>query len=138
MADLDHFKRINDTLGHLTGDAVLREAAIRIGRALRPYDALGRYGGEEFLIVIPGCDPADIFDVAERVRTSVAETPISTPAGAVPVTISLGAASTDGRPGFTSSSIIRLADTALYRAKSAGRDRVEIALSHDELLHALA
>jgi diguanylate cyclase (GGDEF)-like protein len=84
LADLDHFKRVNDTLGHLTGDAVLSEAARRIGAALRPYDALGRYGGEEFLIVLPGCDPEGASQVAERVRGRVAEAPVTTPAGRSP------------------------------------------------------
>jgi two-component system, cell cycle response regulator len=137
MADLDHFKRINDTFGHLTGDAVLCEAATRMAAALRVYDALGRYGGEEFLIVLPGCDLAGTQEVAERLRRCVAETPVSTPTGMVSVTISLGAVTTDRRPSSNSSAMIRLADLALYRAKSAGRDRVELAVSTEDLVHEL-
>ena len=123
LADIDHFKRINDTLGHLTGDVVLQEMTTRMGAALRPYDALGRYGGEEFLIVLPGCDTAGTLTVAERVRTRISETPVQTPGGVVDVTGSLGAATTDGCPSTSPSALIQLADLALYRAKSAGRNR---------------
>jgi diguanylate cyclase (GGDEF)-like protein len=128
MADLDHFKRVNDTLGHLAGDVVLGEAASRIGAALRPYDSLGRYGGEEFLIVLPGCDPEGTVQVAERMRDRIAERPVTTSDGAVSITISLGATATTGGPSSAPEPLIRLADEALYRAKSAGRDRVELAL----------
>src|SRR5580698_4770519 len=78
MIDLDHFKTINDTYGHLTGDAVLKEVADRINRAVRSYDSVGRYGGEEFLAVLSNCYPDDLRTVAERVRFAVSDTPIGT------------------------------------------------------------
>ncbi len=126
MADLDRFKWINDTFGHPAGDAVLREAASRIAAAIRPGDALGRYGGEEFLIVLPGCGQAGIQGVAERVRGAVSASPVETPVGPVSVTLSLGAAASGG-PWPAEEDLIRLADEALYRAKAAGRNRVELA-----------
>src|SRR5579872_3085117 len=77
MADLDHFKNVNDTHGHLAGDAVLREAARRMSSILRKYDSIGRYGGEEFLIVVPGCHFTDSLTVAERLREAVSDQPYS-------------------------------------------------------------
>ncbi|SIO56255.1 response regulator receiver modulated diguanylate cyclase [Singulisphaera sp. GP187] len=123
MADIDHFKRLNDTLGHAAGDAALCEASRRMGTALRPYDALGRYGGEEFLIVLPGCDRAEVLEAAERVRNAVAEVSVAPPSGMPPVTISLGAATNEGA-SLDADTLIRTADEALYRAKRAGRNRV--------------
>ena len=128
MADLDHFKRINDTLGHPEGDAVLCEASRRMASTLRPYDAIGRYGGEEFLIVLPGCDLSSTLTVAERIRNSVAESPVSTTAGKTPVSVSLGAANSQAR-SLDANLLIRAADEALYRAKRGGRDRVAVALN---------
>lgn len=81
MTDLDHFKEVNDKLGHLAGDAVLREAARRMAACIRPYDAPCRYGGEEFVIVMPGCDLADAIARAEEIRAQVAATPIHVPEG---------------------------------------------------------
>ena len=95
LADLDDFKQINDTHGHMMGDAVLRDVAKRLGFPMRLYDALGRYGGEEFLIVLPGCDMRSALQVAERVRACVAGRPVDTPAGALSITVSLGVASAD-------------------------------------------
>lgn len=125
MADLDHFKQINDTLGHQAGDAVLREVASRIGSILRPYDALGRYGGEEFLVMAMGCDQEAASSLAERIRGCVAADPISTPQGPVQVTLSLGVASLSG--DLSLESLIHRADEALYRAKNLGRNLVEAA-----------
>jgi two-component system, cell cycle response regulator len=133
LADIDHFKRINDTLGHLAGDAALSEVATRMGAALRPYDALGRYGGEEFLIVLPGCDPAGTLAVAERVRTRISGTPVHSPGGVVAVTVSLGAATTEHWSNIDSLAVIRLADVALYRAKSEGRNRALLEVTAEEL-----
>ncbi len=129
LADLDHFKKINDTYGHLAGDAVLRESAQRIGAAVRAYDAVGRYGGEEFLIVLSGCDEATV-NQAERIRALVGAEPVSTAEGVIPVTLSLGVAS--GGEGQEVEATLRAADAALYRAKRAGRNRVESASPADQ------
>jgi two-component system cell cycle response regulator len=123
MADLDHFKAVNDGFGHMAGDAVLREIALRIRSSLRPYDVVGRYGGEEFLIVLPGCDAESVRPLAERVRAMIAARVVDTSEGIVPVTVSIGAA-TSGVGARTNEELIRAADAALYRAKAAGRDRV--------------
>ncbi len=131
MADLDHFKRLNDTHGHLAGDAALREASRRMGLALRPYDSLGRYGGEEFLIVLPGCDLPGALAAAERVRHAIAETPVVLPTGTIPITVSLGMATGRG-PHLDADGLIRVADEALYRAKRGGRNRVAVAV-HSEM-----
>ena len=124
MLDLDKFKHINDRHGHLAGDAVLREATRRIRAELRPYDALGRYGGEEFLVVLPGCRESSACEVAERVRRCLAADPIDSEAGYIPITASLGAAGTDKWPLYQPDRLIAVADAALYRAKRAGRNCV--------------
>jgi diguanylate cyclase (GGDEF)-like protein len=125
MADLDHFKRINDNLGHLTGDAVLHEAAARLRGALRASDWLGRYGGEEFLAVLPNCDLESGARTAERLREAVAAGPFQTAEGPVWMTVSLGVTATDGRRPPPLNHLLLTADAALYRAKRAGRNRVE-------------
>ena len=124
LADLDHFKMVNDTHGHFAGDAVLREFARRMQSATRPYDAVGRYGGEEFLIVLPGCDPTCTANQAERMRAALANEPMSINDRQHLVTCSFGA--TTWRPGMDQSvdALIRIADNALYMAKGQGRDRV--------------
>lgn len=126
MADLDHFKRINDTLGHLGGDAVLLEASRRMSSVLRPYDAIGRYGGEEFLIVLPDCDQENTVAAAERLRQVINEAEVATPTGKIPITVSLGAAISEGQ-SIDADELIKIADAALYRAKRGGRNRVEVA-----------
>lgn len=125
LVDLDHFKAVNDTHGHAAGDTVLREAAARMRVALRDYDFIGRYGGEEFLILLPGCDGESARLVAERVRMRVASSPIGFGASNVSITVSLGVAWT-GTSREAAASLIDAADAALYRAKALGRDRVEI------------
>ncbi len=124
MADIDHFKTINDTHGHPAGDAVLREVARRLRSSIRPYDEIGRYGGEEFLIVTPGCGATNALKQAERLRARVGINPVEIFEGAVPVTLSVGVVASEGRN--VADSIIRAADEALYRAKSSGRNRVEL------------
>lgn len=126
FADLDHFKRTNDVYGHLAGDAVLREVTRRVGAVLRPYDSLGRYGGEELLIVLPACDAAGAMEVAERVRSAVAVQPVATEFGAIPSSLSIGVAAAGGARALSCSDLIGLADAALYRAKAGGRNRIEL------------
>jgi diguanylate cyclase (GGDEF)-like protein len=136
LADLDHFKRVNDTFGHLAGDAVLRQAARRLLGSVRPYDAVGRYGGEEFLIVLPGCDSDSALSLAERLRLGIAAERIEANGALIQVTVSLGAAISEGEPEPDAVALLRAADAALYEAKRAGRNRVQLgiprSLSQDE------
>jgi two-component system chemotaxis response regulator CheY len=125
IAVLDHFKRINDTYGHPAGDAVLQEAARRMQLALRPYDRLGRYGGEEFLIIASDCDLSQTVALAERIRSFMSADCITSHAGEIPVTASLGVAVDSDQIGKDAGALIAAADEALYRAKKAGRNRVE-------------
>jgi diguanylate cyclase (GGDEF)-like protein/PAS domain S-box-containing protein len=127
MADLDHFKRINDTYGHQVGDLALQEIANRIRSSLRPYDTVGRYGGEELLVILPGCDEERAVSLAERVRLAVCDRPIKTDEGPVAVTVSIGVALVDGPIKADVDEVISRADNALYRAKDAGRNRSMIA-----------
>lgn len=124
LADLDHFKSVNDTYGHFAGDAVLREFSRRMIASIRPYDAIGRYGGEEFLIVLPGCDENCTAGQAERMRAALANEPMSINDEGRLITSSFGA--TTWRPGCenTQEALIGIADKALYMAKHKGRDRV--------------
>lgn len=125
LADLDHFKRVNDTYGHPAGDRVLQEAAQRMRLALRPYDRIGRYGGEEFLIMTPGCRLSDAMTLAERIRDSISAEPVDSRSGDIPMTVSLGVTIGGDRAGEDAGTLIAAADEALYRAKNAGRNRAE-------------
>jgi two-component system, cell cycle response regulator len=124
LADLDHFKAINDTYGHFAGDAVLREFVRRMTSSMRPYDAIGRYGGEEFLFVLPGCDEACTVSQAERMCAALADEPMSFNEESRLITCSFGATSWTPEAGGTEEDLIRMADEALYRAKRQGRNRV--------------
>lgn len=124
MADIDHFKRINDSLGHAAGDEVLKEVGRRLKSDLRPYDAVGRYGGEEFLIVLPSCDLATGARRADELRNLVAKDPIFTPFGTTTATISLGVTAAVNRE-CPVSDLLRGADLCMYAAKKKGRNRVE-------------
>lgn len=128
MIDIDFFKRVNDAHGHQIGDTVLREVARRVQARLRRHDLLARFGGEEFVVLLPGTDAAGARQLAESVRRSVADTPVAAGAHAIPLTISIGV---HGRPGgqpptpATADQMIAACDRAVYRAKDAGRNRVE-------------
>ncbi|MEO8677812.1 MAG: diguanylate cyclase [Vicinamibacterales bacterium] len=126
LLDLDHFKRVNDTYGHQAGDLVLREAAVRISSSIRASDVAGRYGGEEFLIVMPRCDEETSLRVAERVRAVIGGTPVLAADQAIDATVSIGVAATAAAATTTPKALIGQADAALYRAKEAGRNRVEL------------
>lgn len=126
MADVDSFKNINDTYGHQVGDVVLQTVSDRLSGALRSYETVGRYGGEEFLITLFGCDTEGAGPAMERMRNAVGEHPVDTQKGDLEVTISLGGAvSTD--PEASLDVLVRAADEALYEAKSDGGDRYVVA-----------
>lgn len=123
LADIDHFKQINDRHGHAAGDAVLREAAARMRMVLRGDDAIGRYGGEEFLLVLPDCDRDAAVTVVDRARLGVVGRPIDVGDLSLDVSVSAGVAWAARK--VDASALIQAADEALYRAKAAGRNRVE-------------
>lgn len=127
LIDLDHFKNINDSHGHLAGDAVLKEAALRMTTSVRPYDTVGRYGGEEFLVLAPSCDPAGAVKLAERIRESIQAAPIASDAGPISITASCGISVSTAAKPLDPHELLRLADEALYRAKEHGRNRSESA-----------
>ena len=122
MVDLDHFKAINDHHGHMAGDTVLREVAVRLQTSMRPYDSVGRYGGEEFLVVAPGCSLEKAAALAERLRRSIGDDPVHCPTGPISVTASLGVSS--AREASGPDQILATTDEALYKAKIQGRNRV--------------
>jgi diguanylate cyclase (GGDEF)-like protein len=123
LADIDHFKEVNDHHGHAAGDEVLRETVTRMRSVMRDYDAIGRYGGEEFLMILPGCQGQAALDFADRACEAVASAPMAAGRGERRVTISLGVAwTTDGQTD--ADALIQLADAALYRAKAGGRNCV--------------
>jgi len=134
LLDLDHFKYVNDTRGHLCGDAVLREASHRIAEGIRPYDTAGRYGGEEFLIVAPASDESGTMALAERIRISIESLPVEAEGGPATITASSGLAVSRGDSPLEPQILIHLADDALYRAKDKGRNRCEIASQPDVIL----
>ena len=126
LGDLDHFKTINDTYGHAAGDAVLREVAQRIAQAVRLSDSVGRYGGEEFLVMLPVCERAGGEMLAQRICSAVSARPVEFGEIRLSVTISLGLA-TCPAACCSREQLVERADQALYRAKEAGRDRWESA-----------
>ncbi len=127
MIDLDHFKQVNDRHGHLIGDVVLIEAARRMQAALRGYDRLGRYGGEEFIVIAPGGDREQMRMIAERIQRQIGGAPFVTEAGALPLTFSAGIACSQPGARDAAERLLASADAALYRAKDGGRDRIEFA-----------
>jgi diguanylate cyclase (GGDEF)-like protein len=127
LLDLDRFKRINDSHGHLVGDEVLREIARVMSALLREYDLAGRFGGEEFVMLLPQTRATDALRIAERVRAHIAQLPIRTSGGElVPVTASIGVAALDAGSSRELTELLAAADAALYRAKASGRDQVQM------------
>jgi two-component system, cell cycle response regulator len=125
LADIDHFKQINDSLGHAAGDEALEEVANRLVSELRPYDLVGRYGGEEFLLVLPNCNLDSALHRAEQLRWSVSKSPTLSMAGNIPITLSMGVTVSDCVPDLTVHELLQQADQALYLAKQNGRNCVQ-------------
>ena len=134
LADLDHFKSVNDRFGHPIGDEVLRETARRFLRAVRGYDLVGRLGGEEFLVILGGCGAQEALARADQLRLSIEESPMPTACGPLPLTISIGVlpAREWGYP--RREDVLREVDVALYAAKADGRNRCSLAVPPEELL----
>ncbi|MFM8552865.1 MAG: diguanylate cyclase [Nitrospiraceae bacterium] len=128
LFDVDDFRLVNDTLGRRAGDGVLRQAAQRLRRSLRSYDMLGRFGGDQFLAILPGCDEALAGALAERLRTAVSAQPIALDEGAVRITLSAGIAASGGMHGHESAdALARAAEAALYKAKQPGQHSLAVA-----------
>lgn len=127
LLDLDRFKQINDTYGHLVGDEVLRAIAGTMTGVLRDYDLAGRFGGEEFVMLLPQTRAPDALRIAERVRAHIAQLPVGAAGGErVPVTVSIGVAALDAGSRRELTELLAAADAALYRAKASGRDQVQM------------
>jgi len=125
MLDLDHFKKVNDTYGHLAGDVVLKEAAERIASVVRPYDFVGRYGGEEFLVVLPNCDVEQSKQTAVRICAAVAGVPVVVGGCEVQMTVSIGVTACAACT-LLEDELLARADVALYAAKAAGRNCISV------------
>ena len=123
ILDLDHFKRINDGYGHLAGDKVLKIIASQLKKRLRPSDFLARFGGEEFVVLLPHTQMADGLALLERLRVTIQECPFHFKGEPVTITVSMGI--TLFKPGERSDLVLKRADQALYRAKAEGRNRIE-------------
>jgi len=128
LLDVDHFKSVNDTYGHLCGDTVLQEVVRRVTSTVRAYDTVGRYGGEEFLIVAPSSGAEGILRLSERVRLAIEATPIKMDALEISVTVSLGLAVSSEAAPLDPELMLSTADEALYRAKADGRNRSEMGI----------
>jgi two-component system, cell cycle response regulator len=124
MADIDYFKSVNDNHGHHVGDIVLRETAQKMLSSVRPYDSIGRYGGEEFLVIAPGCGLPEMVELAERIRELVSAQAVQVDHVAIPTTISIGLAAACDNP--KPSEVLKAADEALYMAKKEGRNKVVV------------
>jgi two-component system, cell cycle response regulator len=125
LADIDHFKHINDSLGHAAGDEVLKEVAQRLKSELRPYDLAGRYGGEEFLLILPGCNLKPAIQRAEQLRLSVCHDTLLTLFGKIAITLSLGVTVNSVDSDLAVEELLQQADQALYLAKQKGRNCVQ-------------
>jgi diguanylate cyclase (GGDEF)-like protein len=131
LIDLDHFKHINDTLGHLAGDIAIGFVTARMQECLRTHDYVGRYGGEEFLVIIPDCEPHVARDIAERIRSRIASQPATVDAHPLTITATIGM--TMSVPTDGPETILRRSDMALYAGKQRGRNTVEFAMSVDSV-----
>jgi two-component system cell cycle response regulator len=131
LCDVDHFKSVNDTHGHLIGDEVLREAATRLLLSVRSYDYVGRYGGEEFLIILNNCDPVSAPRRAEEIRRSLSDTPVHTSVGPLLVTMSMGVHQTANWGVQSVEELLHQVDGAMYAAKAAGRNRLSFTIPSD-------
>jgi two-component system cell cycle response regulator len=127
LLDIDHFKRINDFYGHDIGDQALLQVVSRIKKKVRKSDKIGRYGGDEIVIVLPRCNSSEIIKIAERIRLSVAKKGIKTELDMVPLTISVGCAASDVTGILSAERFIKAADEALLKAKSQGRNCIIVA-----------
>ena len=125
LADIDHFKKVNDQWGHIVGDEVLVEMGRRLRTQLRPYDLVARYGGEEFLLVLPDCDLTSALIRADQIRGFVASQPFTTSVQPQAITVSMGVAVVNEKTELPLEEVLHLADVGLYKAKSEGRNRVE-------------
>jgi two-component system, cell cycle response regulator len=132
MIDLDHFKSVNDTYGHAVGDEVLKEIASRLALSVRSYDLVGRYGGEEFLVILSGATIEEVRRRAQRLCAVLEQSPVRSETREVRVTISIGAVEAPINQLVTQNRLVELADRALYRAKELGRNRVETCVYESE------
>ncbi len=127
MLDIDHFKTINDMYGHTSGDSVLQELASILKSSVREGDFAGRYGGEEFSVILPEVDKKQVWEICERIRKEIEEHAFHIENGkSIHLTVSIGVCHTDCREGLTGKEIIKKSDRELYRAKGKGRTRVEM------------
>lgn len=127
MLDLDRFKPLNDTHGHIAGDAALSALAARVHSQLRPYDAVGRFGGDEFLLVLTSCTASQGQIICERIRTAICSTPFATAGTMIDLSVSIGLVAVEAGEMLTMESVIERADVALYKAKNTGRNKVVVA-----------
>jgi len=123
LVDVDHFKKVNDQFGHQAGDVVLQEVARRFSHCVREYDGIGRYGGEEFLVILTGCDMATTVRRANDIRTAISTEPVPLPQGSLSVSVSMGVSVAEASEDIEL--LLRRTDSALYQAKRNGRNRVE-------------
>ena len=129
LFEVDCFEAVNDTHGHEAGAAVIRQTVAHLKTTLRRYDAIGRYGAKELLVVAPGCAQADVWSIAERARLAVAESVMILHGSPLSVTVTCGAVATGGRGEVTAARLVTEAEVALDRARAAGPNRVELAFA---------
>jgi two-component system cell cycle response regulator len=132
LLDIDHFKKINDVYGHMTGDQALLQVVARLKKKIRKSDKMGRYGGDEIIIILPHCGQAQIEGIGERLRSAVSDRGIRTDLDVVPVTVSVGCATSECSEIEGADKIIKAADAALLAAKKKGRNCVIVAGENNE------